>query len=324
MASRLWIGRSSSTCGRIVRTPLARGSKPSKRRRGLSQISRRHERCSRSISNDRVSSASRSSPSVMRSTTAPCPSTRRAQRLLNSAKDVAMRVPPAQSATLAPQAASASSGSRWRIERVTLVSRVPNRKVVTRFSRSVTACRKCRKSRVYWLIEPEISRSATIGGSFCRGPTYFRSMTAPPAFMLARKVRRTSMMWPWRDGARRRVRTSSNGSARRAIASFACAISAAVICAKSFFCSTSRSETVSRASISSCSSRSGWFMPAKSASWMRCAPASGGLGADGRVSGSMAASIFSIRPRRRKKMRKAWSNRIECSRRFTNTACSVQ
>ena len=48
----------------------------------------------------------------------------------------------------------------------------------------------------------------------------------------------------------RRVRTRSSGSASRAIACLAAAISAAVICAKSFFCSTSRSDTVSRASIS--------------------------------------------------------------------------
>ena len=40
-----------------------------------------------------------------------------------------MRVPPDQSSTLAEQAASASSGSRSRSARVTLVSRVPNRKV---------------------------------------------------------------------------------------------------------------------------------------------------------------------------------------------------
>ena len=51
---------------------------------------------------------------------------------------------------------------------------------------------------MYWLIEPEISKSATIGGSFSRGPRYFRSITAPPAFMLARKVRRMSIRCPRR------------------------------------------------------------------------------------------------------------------------------
>ena len=60
---------------------------------------------------------------------------------------------------------------------------------------------------MYWLIEPEISSSATIGGSFTRGPRYFRSITAPPAFMLARSVRRMSIRWPRRLGGRRRVRT---------------------------------------------------------------------------------------------------------------------
>ena len=80
-------------------------------------------------------------------------------------------------------------------------------------------------------------------------------------------------------GASRRVRTSSSGSARRVIASLAAAISAAVICAKSFFCSTSRSDTVRRAS----SSTSGFVLarassPENSASWMRCAPGGGAFG----------------------------------------------
>src|SRR5499425_794044 len=88
----------------MVRTPLARGSKASKRSSGLSQIRRRHERCSRSISKARLLSGSRSSPSVIKSTIAPCASTRRAHRLLNAASELAMRVPPDQSATLAEQA----------------------------------------------------------------------------------------------------------------------------------------------------------------------------------------------------------------------------
>src|SRR5476651_42907 len=141
---------------------------------------------------------------------------------------LAMRVPPDQSTTCAEQAASASSGSRWRMARVTLVSRVPNRKVVTRLRSSVTACRKCRNSRVYWLIEPEISKSATIGGSFSRGPRYLRSITAPPAFMLARKVRRISIIYPRRLAVSRRVRSMSSGSASREIACLAAAISAAL------------------------------------------------------------------------------------------------
>ena len=86
------------------------------------------------------------------------------------------------------------------------------------------------------------------------------------AFMLARKVRRISIRRPRRLAASRRVRTSSSGSARRAIASFAAAISAAVICAKSFFCSNSRSETVRLASISKVLSSLRSFNPENKAS----------------------------------------------------------
>src|SRR5579862_6071789 len=208
MDSRLWIGRNSSTWGSMVLMPRARASNPSKRNSGLSQMRRRQERCSRSISNASVSSASRSSPSVMRRTMAPWVSTRRAHSLLKLCSDEAMRVPPDQSGTLAEQADSASSGSRSRSARVTLVSRVPNRNVLTRFRASVRSCRKCKKMRLYWLIEPEISSSATIGGGLVFGPMKRRSMKSPPPFMLARKVRRMSIRWPRGCGARRRVRIS--------------------------------------------------------------------------------------------------------------------
>ena len=118
---------------------------------------------------------------------APWVSTRRAHSLLKARSEEAMRVPPDQSGTAAEQAASASSGSRSRSARVTLVSRVPNRNVMTRFRASVSACRKCKKMRLYWLIEPEISSSATIGGGLVFGPMKRRSMKSPPPFMLARK-----------------------------------------------------------------------------------------------------------------------------------------
>jgi hypothetical protein len=173
--------------------PLALASKPEKRSSGLSQMSRRQERCSRSISNASRSSGSRSSPSVISSTSAPWVSTRRAHSLLKVRSEVAMRVPPDQSGTLAATAASPSSGSFALSARVTLVRRVPNKKVCTRLRASVTAWRKCRNSRVYWLIEPEISSSATSGGALERGPRYLRSITAPPALRLARKVRRISI-----------------------------------------------------------------------------------------------------------------------------------
>ena len=102
-------------------------------------------------------------------------------------------MPPDQSATQAEQAASASSGSLALSARVTLVRRVPNRNEWTRFRASVTAWRKCRNSRVYSPMEPEMSSSATIGGGrVLARPRYLRSISAPPAFMLARNVRRMS------------------------------------------------------------------------------------------------------------------------------------
>ncbi len=113
--------------------------------------------------------------------------------------------------------------------------------------------------------------------------------------MLARNVRRMSIMWPWRAAASLRVRTRSSGSVSFAIAALAAAISAAVICAKSFFCSTSRSDTVSRASSSTSDvSSSRLSSPPNSASWMRCAPGGGALGAARGPSGSMAAINCSI------------------------------
>ena len=51
--SRLCTARNSSTCGSMARTPRARASKPSKRSSGFSQISRRQDLCSRSISSAR-------------------------------------------------------------------------------------------------------------------------------------------------------------------------------------------------------------------------------------------------------------------------------
>ena len=81
---------------------------------GLSQISRRQDLCRRSISRERPSPTSLSRPSLMSSTIAPCPSRRRDQRRLNSARQAPMRVPPAQSVTDALTRAMATSTSRWR------------------------------------------------------------------------------------------------------------------------------------------------------------------------------------------------------------------
>jgi hypothetical protein len=90
------------------------------------------------------------------------------------------------------------------------------------------------------------------------------------------------------------------------IASFAAATSLAVICAKSFLCSTSRSETVSRASVSSSGGlRSGSPRLASNASCTRWAPGGGFSFSGGGAGGSMAESSLSMLPRRRKKMRNA-------------------
>src|SRR5262249_50668883 len=79
----------------------------------------------------------------------------------------------------------------------------------------------------------EISRSATSGGVFDRGPRYLRSITAPPAFRLARRVRRVLTRWAGRWGARRRGFTSSRERTKRLISAFAAAVSAAALRAES-------------------------------------------------------------------------------------------
>ena len=105
------------------------------------------------------------------------------------------------------------------------------------------------------------------------------------------------------------------------------AISAALICAKSFFCSTSRSDTVRRAS-SSISRSSGGFVLSHAGEQRLLHALRAGLRRLGRRSRRLAASASRSAcrdsARLRKKMRNAWSNSIECSWRFTNTACSVQ
>src|ERR1044072_8314397 len=56
MDVKLCTGRNSSTCGSIILMPCAFGSKPPYLRSGLSQISRRQERCSRAMSTGRRAS----------------------------------------------------------------------------------------------------------------------------------------------------------------------------------------------------------------------------------------------------------------------------
>jgi hypothetical protein len=127
------------------------GAKPVQRRSGFSQIRRRQERCRRSASLARSVVSSRSSPSVIRSTTAPCPSTRRDQSRLKAWSDCPIRVPPDQSCACAPAAFRAASTSRARRCRVMLVRRVPKVKAWTRAQpcplRLATAWTKCRTMR---------------------------------------------------------------------------------------------------------------------------------------------------------------------------------
>ena len=103
------------------------------------------------------------------------------------------------------------------------------------------------------------------------------------------------MTCPRRAGASRRVRTSSSDSTSRWIASFAAAISAAGIWAKSFFCNSSRSDTVKVVS-SSTSRSSGLSLssrPANSASWTRVAAGGGVCGGVPGACGSIIAMSWS-------------------------------
>ena len=75
----------------------------------------------------------------MSRTTAPWPSTRRDHCRLKSSSDSPIRVPPDQSGTMWETSSKATSASRDLSWRVTLVSRVPNRKLCTRSRSLVTA-----------------------------------------------------------------------------------------------------------------------------------------------------------------------------------------
>ena len=163
-----------------------------------------------------------------------------------------MRVPPAQSSTDGRAARQRLVRDRAaRSARVTLVSRVPNRNTETRLRASVMACRKCRNRRVYSLIEPEISSSATIGAGFSIRPSRWMSMMSPPVRRMPRKRAahvepQAARIRPVAAGAQSRPAAAASARWRGSLR----AISAALICAKSFFCSISLSETDRRSSCS--------------------------------------------------------------------------
>src|SRR5258706_13262896 len=109
--------------------PKDLGAKPSYRNNGFSQISRRQDLCSRSISGPRPSPASRSSPSVMNSTTAPWASTRRDQRRLEMAGHWPLGGAAAHASTTPPALSGASAELRERRNRGDVPVPGPDREV---------------------------------------------------------------------------------------------------------------------------------------------------------------------------------------------------
>ena len=164
---------------------------------------------------------------------------------------------------------------------MTLVSRVPNRKVVTRLPRSVMRMQEVQE-------QPRVlaHRAGNIEQRDDRRLLLARAeilqIDHRPARLHTRPQGAAHVDHVATPAGREPARAHEIERERElAIASLAAAISAAVICAKSFFCSTSRSDTVRRASISTSVVLLASFRPENSASWMRCAPGSGGFGADG-------------------------------------------
>ena len=177
-------------------------------------------------------------------------------------------------------------------------------------------------------MEPEISHKATIGGCFSIGALKAKEMPAPPERNVCRKLRRGSTNRPRTTCSNRRDFTRSSGKRMRAINRRACAICSLVICAKSLFCRTSRSDTVKRADNSRSSLISSSFLAfGKKASATRNAPASGFLGeacgSDGARGDSWAISL-SMKARLRQNKEKACEKIRECSFFLTKAACNIQ
>ena len=234
-------------------------------------------------------------------------------------------MPPDQSCTASEQPASASSASFRRSCRVTLVSRVPKTKVCT-LRRSESAWRKCSISREYWLIEPEMSQSATIGGCISARARKAGTMMSPPTFSecahgaarIDAAVRGASSAGASAAGRRAerapRAPASPRRSRRRSSARNPCA--AALRAPRRSAARRSRSRA-------RCSSRRG---SGPSASRARVSPARGFSFSPGRggATGESIASIFSISPRLRQNSSNASWKTARCSRFFTKTEWSVQ
>ena len=173
--SRLWIGRNSSTCGSMVRTPWRLRLETLEAQQRI-EPDQPPARAVQPVDLERQR--------VVGVALEPVGDQQHDRALREHAArpelvEVVQRGGDARAARPVEHAAPSRRpaprpGRAGLSARVTLVSRVPNRNVCTRLRASVTAWRKCRNSRVYWLIEPEISSSATIGGCLAARPEIFQ------------------------------------------------------------------------------------------------------------------------------------------------------
>ena len=232
----------------------ALASKPSKRSSGLSQISRRQDLCSRSISRGRSCQAVALEPvgeqqhdrALAEHAARPV-----AVELVQRSRRCGCR--PTSPARRAEQCASASSGSR-RLQRAGDVGQ-PRAEQEGRDAAALLGQRvqeMQEEARVVGSSSRRCRRAPRSAGAARAGSRNASSIEAPPARSDERSVRRRSMRPPMRmrhEAPRRTVVVTA--AAARAIARSAAAISAALIWAKSLFCSSSRIDDVKRASTSS-------------------------------------------------------------------------
>ena len=197
---------------------------------------------------------------------------------------------------------------------------------MTRLRASVTACRKCRNNRVYSLIEPDISSSATIGRLFHARPEIFQvddraaclhagAQGAPDVDEMAASIWRETPCAHFVERQRQArdgilgCRNFCRRHLRKIFLLQYFSVGDSQPCVDLDF------RLILRTLVESGEQR---FLNALRARRRRFRRRLG------KVSGIIDAISFSIYPRLRKKIRKAWSNRIVCSCRFTKTACSVQ
>ena len=190
----------------------------------------------------------------MITTTAPRATPRCPQRSRNACITSPSRVPPDQSGTASPAAATAASPSRTRIARVTRVSRVPIVKTSVRARLTdVSVCAHRRRLSAYGPIDPDTSTSTTTRRVHVVRARNSSVDGSPPFRSCCRSVRRASTA-PRVEG-RRRADTRSGGCGRRVAKSRASrARSARLNSATSRCRSTSVLLAAARTSISGASS----------------------------------------------------------------------